>query len=50
MDLELIRTIADLFIVPLVGVLWQMNGRMSRMEGEIKILLMAAEKRSNRGA
>lgn len=37
-SIELIDYAAKLIFVPLIGVLWQMNSRLSRIEGRLEIL------------
>lgn len=36
--LEMIKLVGDLLILPVLGMVWSIQGRMSRMEGEIKAL------------
>jgi hypothetical protein len=31
--LDIIRTVADIMIIPLCGILWNVQGRLSRIEG-----------------
>lgn len=38
-SIELIDYAAKLIFVPLIGVLWQMNSRLSRIEGQLEIKL-----------
>lgn len=36
--LDLIKMIADIAVIPAFGMLWSIQGRMSRIEGELKSL------------
>ena len=38
-NFELFRTIADLILVPAMGVLWSMNGKINKMEAQISFLI-----------
>ena len=36
--LDFIKAVADLIIIPLCGILWGMQGRLSRIEGQLSTL------------
>ena len=47
--LEYVKLAMDFLIVPLFGMVWSAQGRLSRMEGEIKALYSIIDLISNRG-
>lgn len=37
--LSLIKTLADIIIIPLLGLTWNIQGRLSRIEGTLELAL-----------
>jgi hypothetical protein len=42
-SLEFLRLISEVLIVPVVGILWGIQGRLSRIEGKLYHLLRVRE-------
>jgi hypothetical protein len=36
--MEFLKMVSDLIIIPVFGMVWSIQGRISRMEGELKAL------------
>lgn len=38
LNMDFLKIISEIFIIPVFGMVWSIQGRISRMEGELKSL------------
>lgn len=47
MTFETIKALMDILIIPLLGIVWNIQGRTSKIEGKLDVLLAENDRRRN---